>query len=218
MDSKDIVRLGYDKVSFAYRDARSAADFSDYACWISELVRRIPHGAAVLDLGCGCGVPAARTLAEHFDVTGVDISPVQIERARELVPAARFVCADMVELDFAPGSFAAILSLYSIIHVPLEEQPSLFCKLRRWLQPGGYLLATVGSAHWTGTEDDWLGVPGATMYWSHADTATYRTWLSQSGFAIWWTRFISEGEGGHTLLLAQAVQRESEGPRQAFCG
>ena len=42
------------------------------------------------------------------------------------------------------------------------------------------------------------------MYWSHADTATYETWLSQRGFTVCWTRFVPEGQGGHTLLLAQA--------------
>src|SRR5207245_9674708 len=68
-------------------------------------------------------------------------------------------------------------------------------------QTGGYLLATVGSGSWTGTEDDWLGAP---MYWSHADRATYVAWLEQTGFEVLWTRFIPEGTGGHTLIFAKA--------------
>ena len=40
------------------------------------------------------------------------------------------------------------------------------------------------------------------MYWSHADRATYVAWLEQTGFEVLWTRFIPEGTGGHTLVLA----------------
>ncbi len=102
----------------------------------------LDDGDAVLDLGCGCGVPATAMLAERFSVTGVDISPVQIERARRLVPAGRFQCEDMTRVEFPLESFAAIVSFLAIIHVPVEEQPALLRKLSRWLRPGGHLLAT----------------------------------------------------------------------------
>ena len=46
-------------------------------------------------LTCGAGVPATRLLIDAgFVVTRVDISEVQIERARSLVPDATFICAD----------------------------------------------------------------------------------------------------------------------------
>ena len=154
----------------------------------------------VLDLGCGCGVPATAILAERFAVTGVDISPVQIERAQRLVPAAQFLCQDIADSDFQAESFRAIVSFFAIIHVPVAEQPELFQKLRRWLRPGGYLLATVGTRAWIGTEEDWHGAP---MYWSHADRETYLVWLADAGFEVLWTRFIPEGDSGHTLLLAK---------------
>ena len=168
----------------------------------------LKDGDPVLDLGCGCGVPATAILAERYVVTGVDLSPVQIGRARALVPAARFECADMSALDFPSNSFAAIVSFYAIIHLPLGEQPAVFKKIRDWLRPGGLFLATLGSEAWTGTEADWLGAP---MYWSHADQLTYVSWLEQVGLEIRWTRFIAEGAGGHTLLLASA-------PTLAFAG
>jgi SAM-dependent methyltransferase len=173
---------------------------SDYEGWLGELTPLLPAGSPVLELGCGCGVPVAQRLAEQFEVTGVDISPVQIERARRLVPAARFVCGDMAGLTLAADSWAAVVSFYAIIHLPVEEQPGLFANIYRWLRPGGYLLATVGHRAWTGTEADWLG---ANMYWSHTDEATYREWLTTQGFSVRWTRFIPEGDGGHTLLLAE---------------
>ncbi len=207
MNPKAIVRAGYDRVSQAYRgDSIDPSDpaLGQYAGWLGELAALISPSAPVLDLGCGNGVPVARLLAEAgFAVTGADLSPVQIERARANVPQANFLCADMAELVFPPQAFAAIVSFYAIIHLPLAEQPALFASIAGWLRPGGYLMATVGADAWTGTEENWLGVRGGRMYWSHADAATYERWCTEAGLTTRWMRFVPEGQGGHTLLLAQ---------------
>ncbi len=200
-DPKQIVRAGYDAVSHAYR-ADDAGE-GPYRAWLAWLDAHLAPGAAVLDLGCGCGVPTARILAERYAVTGVDLSPVQIARARDLVPDATYVCADMVAFDPGENQYGAIVCLYAIIHVPLAEQVGLIERMCSWLTPGGQLLLTVGHGAWTGTEADWLGVPGGTMYWSHADAATYRVWLVACGCTILRDDFIPEGDGGHTLVLAQ---------------
>jgi SAM-dependent methyltransferase len=203
MDPRDIVRSGYDAVSTAYRPDNAPED--GYAVWLDDLAARLPDGADVLDLGCGCGIPAARWLCRQgFRVTGVDLSPVQIARARQLVPTATFVCMDMTEFDMPVASVDAIVFLYAIIHVPVDEQRPLIHAMRRWLRPGGWLLIIVGSDAWTGTEDDWCDVRGARMYWSHASTATYLRWMESAGFDIGWRRFVPEGDGGHVLLLARA--------------
>ena len=197
------MRRGYDKLSYAYRADDTPDGHGPYAEWVAVLADRLPGLSRVLDLGCGCGLPAARLLAERFDVTGVDCSEVQINRARRLVPAARFVCADMCEVSFLPASFAAVVSFYAIFHVPLEEHPGLFARIAAWLQPGGYLLAIVGRDAWTGTDEAYLGVPGGRMCWSHADEATNLRWIRQAGLHVHWRRFVPEGDGGHTLVLAQ---------------
>ncbi len=207
INPKDLVRQGYDRISYAYRDNAGHGPSKnqplgrpDYETWLGELMPLLRVGEPVLDLGCGCGLPATALLAEQFAVTGVDLSPVQIARARRLVPAAHFQCADMSTLEFPDDSFAAVVSLYAIIHVPLDEQPAIFRNIGHWLRPGGYLLATVGSGAWTGTDDDWLGAP---MFWSHADRNTYLAWLEETRFEVLWTRFIPEGTGGHTLVFAR---------------
>ena len=203
MNPKAIVRSGYDKVSLAYRADSFDYEHSGYKTFLAWLEPRLDPGAAILDLGCGCGIPVAQVLARQHRVIGVDISPVQIERARQFVPEAEFLCADMATLDFAPGRFDAIVAFYSIIHVPLEEQPTLFARLAQWLKPQGYLLATVGHTAWTGTEPNWRGVEGATMYWSHSDAGSYRRWFEEFGLHIVQEGFLPEGDGGHTVLLGQ---------------
>jgi SAM-dependent methyltransferase len=203
MDAKKVVREGYDKVSEAYRSEDFDYANSGYKTFLSWLEPKLPPQAHVLDLGCGIGIPVARVLSQNFKVHGVDISAVQIERARQLVPEAEFQCADITELDFHPDSFDAVVAFFSIIHIPVEEQPALFDSLTSWLVSGGYLLATVGSEAWTGTEPDWRGVEGATMYWSYTNPDTYRSWLAERGFEIIEEGFLPKGDGGHTILLAQ---------------
>jgi SAM-dependent methyltransferase len=62
---------------------------------------------------------------------------VQIERARRLVPTARFLCADATQIRFPRSSFDAVVNLYAVIHMRLDAQPSLLGRIGRWLRPGG---------------------------------------------------------------------------------
>jgi len=196
---KDLVRRGYDAVSHRYRrDADS--DVGERRAWIARLVAQLPPGASVLDLGCGCGIPVSRDLAAAgLSVTGVDLSDVQIGRAREFVPSARFLRADASDVDFPPDTFDAVVCLYMLIHLPLDEQPPVLAKVASWLLPGGRFVATTGHRAWTGTEENWLG-GGAPMWWSHGDAATYREWLANAGFTLDAEEFVPEGDGGHTLF------------------
>jgi hypothetical protein len=93
------------------------------------------------------------------------------------------------------------VSFYALIHLPLADQHALFPRIRRWLRPGGYLLAITGAQRWTGTER----YLGADMFWDHADTATYLDWLAAARLTPIWHRHIPEGDSGHSLILARAT-------------
>lgn len=51
-------------------------------------------GERIVDFGCGTGDLAARIAANGAEVTGVDISPEMVERARNKYPNISFECAD----------------------------------------------------------------------------------------------------------------------------
>ncbi len=176
-------------------------DIASYRRWLQPLFDELPAGSPVLDLGCGSGVPAGALLAAQFSLTGVDVSEVQIERARRTVPTGTFVRADMTEVSFPDRSFAAVVALYSLIHVPRAEQPALLRRIRRWLRPAGRLVAIVGWAAWEGIEPDWLG-SGTPMFWSHPDVRTFRAWLDEAEFTVTAEEFVPEATGGHALLSA----------------
>ncbi len=203
-----LVRRGYDAISVTYRSddgeaaASSAEDVSRYAGWAAELAGLLRPGARVVDLGCGAGIPATRELAGHgLQVLGADFSAVQVHRAGRLVPAARFVQADMATLQLRPASADAVVAFYSLIHVPLADQRELFPRIRGWLRPGGYFLGIVGAGQWTGTAP----YLGTDMFWDHADAATYLRWLQEAQLTPRWNRYVPEGTSGHALVLAQAA-------------
>lgn len=208
-DLKALVREGWDRRSYVYRPSSSARarDRTDhtareYGAWLGRLRNEVPPGSRVLDLGCGCGLPTSFLLSQRLQVTGVDISDVQIARARDLVPGAQFVREDMTKVRFPPRAFTAVVSLYAIIHVPLEEQLPLFRRIWRWLQPGGLFLAILGAGRYRGVERGWLGVD-APMFWDHASATTYQRWLRSCGFEIEHREFVPEGKGGHELFLCR---------------
>ncbi|KAJ7818339.1 S-adenosyl-L-methionine-dependent methyltransferase, partial [Mycena olivaceomarginata] len=140
---KSHVEQGYDLVADKYLAWSGPRPTTTRMGYIADLVKKLPAGADILELGCGAGVPATQVLIAHekgFNVTGNDISAAQIALARVHVPKATLIQGDMLALDFAPASFDAVLGFYSIFHLPKEEQALMIEKIRGWLKPGGWLL------------------------------------------------------------------------------
>jgi cyclopropane fatty-acyl-phospholipid synthase-like methyltransferase len=176
-----IVAEGYDELGEHFAEWRDRIVGDPRPWWTEQLTTRLVDGARVLELGCGSGVPDTQLLAERFRVTGVDISPEQIRRARASVPEAEFVEADFTASDFDPGSFDAIAAFYVFNHVPRDLLPGLFGRIRSWLVPGGYFLATFG----TGDTEAWVGKwLGTTMFFSSYPRETTSRLLVESGFEL----------------------------------
>jgi len=113
----------------------------------------LPHGARVLEVGCGTGA-VTRTLAAWPGVAeaiGVDPSPVFVARARELaerVTSIAFEEADGRSLPFASGTFDAVVFHTTLCHVP---DPDVALREGvRMLRPGGCLAVFEGD-YATGT-------------------------------------------------------------------
>jgi SAM-dependent methyltransferase len=117
---------------------------------MDEILRNLPAGARVLDLGCDEGsFPAGRTEA----------TVIRLDRD---VPARRdspFVRGDAARLPFADTSFAAVISSHSLEH--FDELQRVLREIRRVVRPDGALFVAVPDA---GTLTDriyrWLGRGG----------------------------------------------------------
>src|SRR5690349_5066213 len=149
--------------------------------WEDELASRLRDGARVLELGCGSGSPETRRLARRFALTGVDISPRQVERARDSVPEAEFVCADFTELDLPAGSYDAVAAFYVFNHVPRDLLGALLVNIHAWLVPGGWLLTAFGVSDMEGWTGEWLG---AQTFFSSFPPEVNSRLVREAGFRI----------------------------------
>src|SRR6187549_742162 len=100
---KRIVASGYDHLGTSYLAWAAGITDDPRTRMLGEFAGRLGPGSRVLDLGCGAGIPSTKWLAERFDVTGIDVSDGQVDAARRNVPEASFICADLADVDFAPG-------------------------------------------------------------------------------------------------------------------
>ena len=186
-----------------YLEAVEVTELDPRLRFLGGLAARLPDGAEVLDLGCGAGRPNAALLAQRFAVTGVDVSERQLELAREAVPGATFLRADIAEVELPAAAFDAVVALYTVAHLPRERHYPLYARIAEWLRPGGLFLASLGVADQPGAvEEDWLGVP---MYFSSFDAATNRRLLEQAGFELLHDELLAMREGGVNLATFQWV-------------
>lgn len=161
------------------------------------LLAYLPKAAAVLELGCGSGKPCTQILVEHAEVTGVDISDKQLALAKQLVPKAHIIQADMMSLNFPKNTYDAVVAFYSVIHLPREQQNALIGRIADWLRPGGVFLLNLGTTDDPGSiNQDWLG---GKMYWSSYDVQTNRRMLIGAGFELLKAEVIEDNEDGNLV-------------------
>src|SRR5271165_1353761 len=107
----------------------------------AQLVRHagVGSGQRVLDVGCGTGVVAVTAALRGAEVTGLDLTPALLERARENARiagvAVEWLEGDAESLPFADGSFDAVLSQFGHMFAPRPEVA--IAEMLRVLKPGG---------------------------------------------------------------------------------
>lgn len=199
MDPKRIIEQGYDRIGGRY-EASIAANPPGVRGWFQdEVLRRLPAGADVLELGCGPGTAAA-TLANGRSYTGVDISAGQLAIARERLPGGTFLRGDFTRIALPAEAFDGVVSFFVFNHVPRQEQAPMFAQVFRWLRPGGRFMLSLGAADAPdAVQDDWLGVP---MFFAGFEPDMNEHSLLAAGFEIELSETrteVEEGEGEATF-------------------
>jgi SAM-dependent methyltransferase len=155
---KRVIETGYDAMAERFAAWQQEIEGSTHIERVEALLALLPEQPAILELGVGAGVQSSRLLAERGRLTGVDISGEQLRRARERIPGANFVHADITELELDPASFDAVVAAYVLNHVPQDELGPLVQRVASWLRPGGHFLATFPTNDNPGWTGEWLGV------------------------------------------------------------
>ena len=163
-----------------------------------------------LEVGCGDGIPVAEILlAEELDVVGVDISGTQIALCQAHFPdqtatrQASWIQKDMMALQFPRGEFDAIVALYSLFHLPREEQTVFLARARQWLRPGGLILFNFPQEENEGEmEDHWLGLEKGWVYRS--------SWGEEKMIRL------IEDLGGMEVVMKEVTVAEARNPDPKF--
>lgn len=181
---KKTVREGYEKGDYGGRFRKERHLKSFETDFFESLESHLIHGSSILDLGCGTGIPYDRHLTDRgFRITGMDFSEKHISEARRNVHEAVYIPDDYSREGSIAGAFDAVISLYSVFHIPREERSGIFRRIREHLNPGGMMLVTLGTAGYEySEEEDWAGAP--VMAWSSWSPEEYAEMISEAGFKI----------------------------------
>lgn len=108
---------------------------------LAELVDLGWYEGRVLDIGCGTGELGLALAARGHSVTGVDLAPTAIERARHKAAErgldAEFIVADATELAGYDGHFDTVVDSGLLHCLEPPAQRRYLEVLRRICRPGG---------------------------------------------------------------------------------
>lgn len=110
--------------------------FSDVS-QIDRVLKYIPRGGKILDIGCGNG-KMLNYLQEKTDsyIYGFDYSSNAINIAKELFPyKSEFIEASIDEADYPEGMFDVIISMDTMYFA--SDMSAFVGKIMQWLKPGG---------------------------------------------------------------------------------
>ncbi len=197
-DNKILIRYSYNQL--AKRNLTCRYIFEDWK-HLDKLTSQLKKGAKILDVGCGSGIPVDEYLLEKgFEVTGIDFSEEQIDLAKSKLPKGKFIVMDMEKMQFENNSFDAIISFYSLFHIPKINHPSLLNKLNRLLIPGGHIMITMGTKEYEGIEEEYEDIK---LSWSQWGKGKNLEILRDSGFQIIYEDIHKSGGDEHLIVFAK---------------
>jgi SAM-dependent methyltransferase len=197
-------RPGPDRVIATYERQAEAFDRSRgksliEKSWLDRLLKDLPHGARILDLGCGSAEPIAAYMIERgFALTGVDAAAPMVDMCKKRFPDHHWHQADMRHLDLQT-TFDAILAWNSFFHLNPDDQQHMFGVFAKHAHARTRLMFTAGPSH----GEVWGQVGKEAVYHASLSPDEYRELFSRHGFKE--LTFVPEDPDchGHTIWLAE---------------
>ena len=134
-----------------YRDDNLPWDTGRPSWELQRVLGRTPiQPCRALELGCGTGTNSVWMAQQGFEVTGVDVAPLAVERAEKLAHAAgvtaRFVVGDVLHLPELDGTFGFFFDR-GCYHAIRRDAPNEYASsIARQLTSGGRGLILAGNA------------------------------------------------------------------------
>ncbi len=97
----------------------------------------INQNTQVLDLCCGSGQTTNFLVKYSQNVTGLDASPLSINRAKKNVPSAQYVEAFAEDMPFSNNQFDLVHTSAALHEMNSEQLKQIIQEVYRILKPGG---------------------------------------------------------------------------------
>lgn len=170
--------------------------------WIEQIAPCNKY-RSLLDIGCGPGIYAERFYRAGYNVTGIDISPYQIEyannRCNKLNYTINYICKDIFEEKLIQ-KYDLITMIYSVYSFyPRKQRISLLEKMYAQLSAGGKLILDVfTSEHYRERNDssDW-------KYFEYGGLWSKEPYLELNSFTHYYDEML-------VLIRAAALKNEQE--------
>ncbi|WP_222166790.1 class I SAM-dependent DNA methyltransferase [Edaphocola aurantiacus] len=145
----------------------------------------LPQSATVLELACGPG-NVTRYLLQHrpdLELTGIDIAPNMIERARHNNPKAVFETGDIRAIKNRTDRYQAIICGFGLPYLSPEETAALFADSAGLTAKEGvlYISFVPGDPSLSGLQ---TGSSGDQMYFYYHDPLMIEQQLLGAGWPI----------------------------------
>ena len=119
-----------------------------------QLLRgNIPHGAKVLDVGCGSGRNLVYLMGSGYEVFGVDEKPSAVGEVRRLaaslapeIPESNFR-AESIEAMMIPATYVDVVICNAVLHFSRDDEHfwAMLDAMWRTLVPGGLFFCRLAS-------------------------------------------------------------------------
>lgn len=148
-------------------------------------VAGLPRGAAVVDVGCGNGVPVTEALVNAgYRVVGLDTSSGMLAHFRRNLPTTAAVRGDARACPFRHSAFDGAVSCGMLFHLTRAGQADAFASVSRVLKPGAPFVFTAAEIATIAADDPGImgTMNGVTFrYYAAPD---YRALIAAHGFEL----------------------------------
>jgi ubiquinone/menaquinone biosynthesis C-methylase UbiE len=157
---------------------------------------KIEPDSEILDLCCGAGQTTRFLVQFSHRVTGLDVSPVALQRASREVPQARFIEGLAENMPLAEAQFDLVHTSVALHEMAPEQLQQILSEVYRVLKPGGIFVAI--DLHKPNNGLYWL--PLATFMWLFETETAWQlletdliAQLKSVGFSDCWQRLYAGG-------------------------
>lgn len=196
---RNMIKLSYDKIAKAYLANRTKLKSAKY---VQQLLKYLPKKSLILDLGCGAGVPIDDILLKAgHGVIGLDISSEQIKSAKKFCRGGEYLTRDILDLQEREYQVQAVISFYTLFHIPKNEHLKMLKIIASFLPPKGMLLITMGDREFEGEHV----MHGSPMWSSQYGTAKNASLVEAAGFKILLNEIDTSGGERHQVIMGSKL-------------